>query len=52
MHRTRTYLKTFERLTAEGGRTLEEFFDEMLRLFPGYANPKALWRSTVAVRGR
>jgi glyoxylase-like metal-dependent hydrolase (beta-lactamase superfamily II) len=52
VQRTRTYLQTFERLTEEGGRTPEEFFDEMTRLFPGYANPKALWRSVVAIIGR
>ncbi|MDT5258320.1 MAG: hypothetical protein QOD10_3400 [Mycobacterium sp.] len=27
----------------------EEFFDLMLQRFPGYANPKALWRSIVAL---
>jgi glyoxylase-like metal-dependent hydrolase (beta-lactamase superfamily II) len=52
VQRTRTYLNTFERLAEEGGRTPEEFFDEMMRLFPGYANPKALWRSVVAVIGQ
>lgn len=51
VQRTRTYMRTFERLTEEGSRTPEEFFDEMMRLFPGYANPKALWRSVVAVAG-
>ncbi|MEU1597798.1 MBL fold metallo-hydrolase [Streptomyces sp. NPDC005708] len=52
VQRTRTYLDTFQRLAAEDTRTPEEFFDEMMRLFPGYANPKALWRSVVAVIGR
>jgi glyoxylase-like metal-dependent hydrolase (beta-lactamase superfamily II) len=52
VQRTRTYLNTFHRLAQEGRRTPEEFFDEMMRLFPGYANPKALWRSTVAVIGQ
>ena len=52
VQRTRTYLNTFKRLTEEGGRTPEEFFDEMMRLFPGYANPKALWRSVVAIIGQ
>ncbi|GAA3777703.1 MBL fold metallo-hydrolase [Streptomyces chiangmaiensis] len=51
VQRTRTYLSTFQRLADEGTRTPEEFFDEMMRLFPGYANPKALWRSVVAVIG-
>ncbi|HEY2085908.1 MAG TPA: hypothetical protein VGH54_07765 [Mycobacterium sp.] len=27
----------------------EEFFDLMLQRFPAYANPKALWRSIVAL---
>ena len=29
--------------------TPEELFDLMLERFPGYANPKALWRSIVAL---
>ncbi|MFJ3762652.1 MBL fold metallo-hydrolase [Streptomyces sp. NPDC090080] len=48
VERTRKYLQTFEQLTREEGQTREEFFDEMIRLFPGYANPKALWRSIVS----
>ncbi|MFK0160874.1 MBL fold metallo-hydrolase [Streptomyces sp. NPDC090493] len=51
IERTRAYLNTFRRLDDEGGRSPEEFFDEMLRLFPGYANPKALWRSVVGILG-
>jgi hypothetical protein len=51
VQRTRTYLSTFQRLTEEGGRTPEELFDEMMRLFPGYANSKALRRSVVAIIG-
>lgn len=52
VQRTRAYLSTFQQLAEEGGRTPEELFDEMMTLFPGYANPKALWRSVVAIVGR
>ncbi|MDR6972893.1 MBL fold metallo-hydrolase [Leifsonia shinshuensis] len=47
VQRTRIYLDTFAELLMQGGCTREEFFDEMMRRFPGYANPKALWRSVV-----
>ena len=48
IQRTRDYLTTFAALLEKQPHTAEEFFDLMLERFPGYANPKALWRSNVA----
>jgi hypothetical protein len=49
IQRTRDYIKTFAALLEQQTHTPEEFFDLMLKRFPGYANPKALWRSIVAL---
>ena len=49
IQRTRDYITTFAELLQQQPDTREEFFDLMLERFPGYANPKALWRSIVAL---
>ena len=49
IQRTRDYITTFAALLQQPPDTREEFFDVMLERFPGYANPKALWRSIVAL---
>jgi glyoxylase-like metal-dependent hydrolase (beta-lactamase superfamily II) len=49
IQRTRDYITTFAALLEQQPDTREEFFDLMLERFPGYANPKALWRSIVAL---
>jgi hypothetical protein len=48
IQRTRDYITTFAALLQQQTRG-EEFFDVMLERFPGYANPKALWRSIIAL---
>jgi glyoxylase-like metal-dependent hydrolase (beta-lactamase superfamily II) len=49
IQRTRDYITTFAELLEQQPDTREEFFDLMIERFPGYANPKALWRSIVAL---
>jgi glyoxylase-like metal-dependent hydrolase (beta-lactamase superfamily II) len=49
IQRTRDYIMAFAELLEQQPDTQEEFFDLMLERFPGYANPKALWRSIVAL---
>jgi glyoxylase-like metal-dependent hydrolase (beta-lactamase superfamily II) len=49
IQRTRDYITTFAALLEQHTHTPEEFFDLMLERFPGYANPKALWRRIVAL---
>lgn len=49
VRRTREYLDVFTELASSGTYTEEGLFDKMMEIYPKYANPKALWRSVVAV---
>jgi len=46
---TRRYIRDFERL-AMGTTTARELYDQMLKLYPDWGNPGALWTSVQAVK--
>ena len=46
---TRRYIRDFERL-AMGTTTARELYDQMLKLYPDWGNPGALWTSVNAVK--
>ena len=46
---TRRYIRDFERL-AMGTTTARELYDQMLKLYPDWGNPGALWTSVHAVK--
>lgn len=45
---TREYILAFEEIR-ESGSSAVQVFNEMIRRYPAYANPKALWRSISAL---
>src|SRR5258707_2656680 len=46
---TRKYIRDFERLAMET-TTARELYDQMLKLYPDWGNPGALWTSVHAVK--
>jgi len=46
---TRRYIRDFERLAMQT-TTARELYDQMLKLYPGWGNPGALWTSVQAVK--
>src|SRR5712675_1039534 len=46
---TRRYIRDFERLAMQT-RTARELYDQMLKLYPDWGNPGALWTSVRAVK--
>src|SRR6202162_1090059 len=46
---TRKYIRDFERLTMQA-TTARELYDQMLKLYPNWGNPGALWTSVHAVK--
>jgi glyoxylase-like metal-dependent hydrolase (beta-lactamase superfamily II) len=46
---TRKYIRDFERLAIQT-RTARELYDQMLKLYPDWGNPGALWTSAQAVK--
>jgi glyoxylase-like metal-dependent hydrolase (beta-lactamase superfamily II) len=47
---TRKYIRDFERLAMQT-RTARDLYDQMLKLYPDWVNPGALWSSARAVKG-
>jgi len=46
---SRQYIRDFERL-AMTTTTAQELYDQMLKLYPGWLNPGALWSSARAIK--
>ena len=46
---TRQYIRAFDRLAVQT-RTVRELYEEMLKLYPDWVNPGALWTSVHAVK--
>src|ERR1700675_2004861 len=46
---TRKYIRDFERLTMQA-TTARDLYDQMLRLYPDWGNPGALWTSVRAIK--
>ena len=46
---TRRYIRDFERLAMQT-TTARELYDQMLKLYPDWGNPGALWTSVRAVK--
>jgi len=46
---TRQYIRDFERLAMQTN-TARELYDQMLKLYPEWVNPGALWTSVRAVK--
>src|SRR4030088_2390822 len=46
---TRRYIRDFERLAMQTA-TARELYDQMLKLYPDWGNPGALWTSVRAIK--